>query len=314
MDKKSRILIVGHKDVIERSLFGYFKSQGFENVFSSSEIALDTTVQASVQRFFSREKPEYVFLGSVLSGGIEANQNSPADFFYSNSTSQNNVVYAAYKFGIKKLIYFASSCIYPKECAQPMKEEYLMTGAMEQTSLSYSMAKLAGIELCRAYRKQYGLNAIVAVPATVYGPECDVDISTAHVLGALVQKFYKATKENVDAVEVWGSGNPRREFIFSEDFVSACIFLMDKYDESGIVHIGCGEDVAIKELAQMLKEISGFRGNLSFDATKPDGAMKKLLDNSRILKLGWKPAVDIQHGLDKTYNWYSGMMSKEKIS
>ncbi len=305
MDKSSRILIVGHNDVIEKSLLEYFSNNGFLNVFSSSQMALDTTIQDSVYRFFSDNKPEYVFLGSVQSGGIEANQKSPAEFFYKNSESQNNVVYAAHKFGAKKLMYFASSCVYPKECQQPMREEYLETGPMEPTSQAYSSAKLAGIRLCKSYRKQYGFNAIVGIPATVYGPGADTDLSTSHVLGALIHKFYEAKIKNQNNVIIWGSGSPRREFIFADDFVEACLFLMEKYQEASVVHIGLGQDISIKELAETIKEISGFKGEIIFDSAKPNGALQKLLDNYKITNLGWKPRIGIKEGIQKTYDWYA---------
>lgn len=313
MNENSRILIVGHNDMIEKSLSEYFSDNDFVNVFSSSQMGLDTTIQSSVYQFFSEVEPEYVFLGSVCSGGIEVNKNNPADFFYKNSESQNNVVYAAQKFGAKKLMYFSSSCVYPKECPQPIKEESLMAGVLEPTSEAYSAAKLAGIRLCQSFRAQYGLNAIVAIPATVYGPGCDVDLATAHVLGALIGKFYEAKESNQDEVVVWGTGNARREFVFVDDFVSACVSLMKKYNETSIVHIGTGKDVSINELAQMIKEICGFTGKIVFDETKLEGTMKKLLDNSKILDLGWNPKVNMQEGIEKTYQWYVNQRKAETI-
>lgn len=304
MNKEAKILIVGHDDVIEKSLLRTLRAKGFLNVVSASEIALDTTIQSPLYEFFSQERPEYVFLGSVRSGGIEANQKNPADFFYANSESQNNIVYAANKFGVKKLMYFASSCVYPKDALQPMKPEYLMTGPIEPTSAAYATAKLAGIALCQAYRKQYHLNAIVTVLATVYGPDSDVDLSTAHVLGALIHKFHQAKINGQKNVTIWGSGEAKREFIFADDFADACLFLMDHYNGEEVINIGCGEDVAIKDLAQMIKEISGFQGEIAFDKTKPDGAMRKLLDNEKLVKLGWKPKVSIREGILRTYDWY----------
>ncbi len=304
MNKEAKILIVGHEDVIERSLAGHLAAEGFANVAVASELALDTTIQSSVYEFFSTEKPEYVFLGSIRSGGIEANQKNPAEFFYANSESQNNIVYAAWKFGVKKLMYFASSCVYPKDAAQPMKPEYLMTGPIEPTSAAYATAKLGGIALCQGYRKQHNFNAVVAVPATVYGPDSDTDLSTAHVLGALVYRFHQAKTSGDKTVTIWGSGEAKREFIFAEDFARACVFLMDRYNEAEVINIGCGEDIAIKDLAKMIAQICGFSGEIIFDRTKPDGAMRKLLDNEKIVNLGWKPIVSLKDGIQHTYDGY----------
>ena len=278
MNKESKILIVGHGDIMEQSLVKALRAKGFLKVVSSSDIALDTTIQSSVYEFFSEERPEYVFLTSIKSGGIEANEKNPAAFFYANSESQNNIVYAAYKFGVKKLMYVASSCVYPKDAAQPMVPECLMMGAMEKTSEAYAMAKLAGITLCQAFRKQYGFHAIIVIPATVYGPQKKADLATSHVVGALIQKFYQAKAASRGEVIVWGTGKPRREFLFSDDFAQACLFLMDHYEGSDVINIGTGEDVAIQDLAQMIKDIAQFPGKIVFDPARPDGAMRKLLN------------------------------------
>jgi GDP-L-fucose synthase len=312
MNKESKVFIVGHDDIIEKSLVKALKTKGFSKIFSSSALALDTTIQSSVYQFFSKERPDYVFLTSVRSGGIEANQRNPAEFFYANSESQNNVVYAAHKFGVKKLMYFASSCAYPKDALQPMSPDCLMTGTVEKTSEAYAMAKLAGIGLCQAFRKQYNFNAIIVIPATVYGPEADVYLETAHVMGALIQKFCEAKRNGQSNVTVWGTGTPRREFIFSEDLASACLFLMDSYDGADILNIGCTEDITIKDLAQMIKKVSGFAGEIIFDKTKPDGAMQKLLDSKKMMQLGWRPKVSIEEGVRVTWDWYIQEQRKEK--
>lgn len=304
MDKNSKILIVGHDDVIEKSLVSYFRANGFANVVSSSAVALDTAIQPSVHAFFQKHRPEYVFLGSTRSGGIEANQKNGGEFLYHNSESQNNVIHAAYKFGVKKLLYCAASCVYPKDVAQPIKEEYLLTGKLEPTSQPYSIAKISGIQLCQAYRQQYGLNAVAVVPATVYGPGSDTNLEKAHVMGALIAKFQKAVAAGEREVTVWGSGKPRREFLFAEDFAEACLFLMDQYNDLRLLNVGCGTDVSIAELAEIIKKVSGYSGKIVFDATKPDGAMAKLLDNSRIRQLGWKPKVKLEEGIRRTYEWY----------
>lgn len=301
MNTQSPILIVGHNDIIEKSLFAHFKSRGFSNVFSSSLSGLNTTIQPSVYNFFSKYKPEYVFLGSVASGGIEANQKFGADFMYQNLESQNNVIHSAWKFGTKKLLFLSSSCVYPTKCPQPMKEEYILTASLEPTSEPYALAKIAGIKMCEAYRRQYGFNAIVMIPATIYGPQSDTDLATAHVIGALLGKFKEAIKTGQKEVTVWGSGRPRREFLYVDDFVAAALFLMENYEGEAVVNAGCGEDVTIAELAQMMSGISGFSGRIVYDASKPDGTMQKLLDNSRIAKLGWKAKVHLREGIHRMW-------------
>ena len=310
MDKKSKILIVGHNDIIENSLFSYFQSNGFKDVLSSSMISLDCLSQSSVHRLFEKKRFDFIFLASARSGGIAANQKFAAEFIYSNLESQNNIIHAASQFGVKKLLFFAGSCVYPKECPQPIKEEYLLTGPLEPTSEPYSIAKIAGIKLCQSYKRQYGFNAVAAIPSTVYGPGSDVDLETAHVLGALIGKFYEAATKNEDKVIVWGTGMPRREFIYADDFVDACIFLITRYNDVEMINVGCGYDVSIRELAELIKSISGFKGQVIFDTTKPDGTLKKLMDHSRITQLGWKPRVDLKEGITKTYRWYAQTKKK----
>jgi len=307
MNKDSEILIVGHNDIIENSLRSHFISEGFTNVFSSSEIGLNPTVQPSVYEFFQEHRPKYVFLASTRSGGIEANIKNPGEFIYHNLESQNNILYASNKFGVEKLLFFAGSCVYPKECAQPMKEDGLLTGKLEQTNESYSVAKIAGIHLCQSFKKQYGFNAIVMVPATVFGPGSNVDIKTAHVIGALIGKFDKAVKNNHNEITVWGTGEPRREFLYVDDFTEACHFLMERYDGLKMINVGSGYDVTIKELTQLIARISGFKGNIVFDDSKPDGVYQKLLDSSRMKKLGWKPKVALEDGLQKIWEWYKSV-------
>ena len=311
MKKNAKILIVGHNDIIEKSLLHYFQSNGYENISASSLIAPDVLNQSAIFRFFENEQPEYVFLASTRSGGIAANQKYAADFIYSNLESQNNIIHASYKFGVKKLLFFAGSCVYPKECPQPMKEEYLLTGPLEVTSEAYSIAKIAGIKLCQSYKKQYGFNAITAIPATVYGPGSDVEAETAHVIGALIGKFASAVSNGDKEVVVWGTGKPCREFLYVSDFVDACLFLMEKYNDNEMINVGCGTEVTIKELVNMIQEASGFKGKVIFDATKPDGTMRKLMDNSRITKLGWKAQVSLKEGIERTYLWYTQYRTAE---
>ncbi len=304
MQRNSRIFIVGHNDSIENSLSRHFTSAGFKHVFSNTKDGVDVLNQTKVERFFKHTRPEYVFLGSIRSGGIAANLKYPAEFIDENCVAQNNVIHAAHAHKAKKLLYFTGSCAYPKDARQPIKEEALLTGPLEKISEPYSIAKIAGSVMCRAYRAQYGFNAIVAVPATLYGPGSDTDITTAHVMGALIAKFHKAVADGDKEVVVWGTGKARREFLYVDDFVSVCLFLMSRYNGADLINAGCGYDVSIRELAGLLKKISGFKGKIVFDASKPDGTMRKLMDNRRITKLGWKPKVGLEEGIRKTYQWY----------
>mgnify|MGYP003393880854 CR=1 FL=1 len=304
MDKQSKILIVGHNDIIENALTQHFQQAGYSHVFSSSAMALNPTIQPSVYEFFQKHRPDYVFLASTKSGGIEANMKHSAEFIYHNLESQNNIVYAAHSFGVKKLLYFAGSCIYPKVCPQPIKEEYLLTAPLEPTSEAYSIAKIAGLKLCQHYRRQYQMNNIVAIPATIYGPGSDVDLETAHVIGALIGKFSHAVQENQKEVTVWGTGKPRREFLYVDDFVDACFFLMDHHEKDSQINIRCGTDITIQEFTDMISDIVGFKGKIVLDSTKPDGTMQKLIDNTRITKMGWKAKVGLKEGIQKTYQWY----------
>ena len=304
MRRTSRIFIVGHNDSVENSLRRYFQDRKFTQVKSNTQDGIDVLDQSKVGAFFKKFKPEYVFLGSLRSGGIAANQKFPAAFIYENSQSQNLVMEASHKEGVKKLLYFSSSCVYPKEAKQPIKESSLLTGPLEQTSESYALAKIAGTKMCQSYKAQYDFNAIAAVPATLYGPGSDTDIESAHVLGALIAKFHKAKTEGAKEVIVWGSGKPRREFLYVDDFVSACLFLMAHYDGAELINVGSGYDVTIKTLAQMIKTISGFKGHIIFDTTKPDGAMRELIDTKRLHQLGWKAKVSLEEGIVKTYQWY----------
>ncbi len=316
MHRNSRIFIVGHNDSVENSLRGYFQGQGFHQVISNTYDVIDVLNESSVDDFFKKFKPEYVFLGSLRSGGIAANQKFQAEFMYENIQSQNLVIEAARLGRVKKLLYFSSSCVYPKEAKHPIKEASLLTGPLEPTSESYALAKITGTKMCQAYKAQHGFNAIVAVPATLYGPGSDTDIETAHVLGALMAKFHKAKCEGDSQVIVWGSGRPRREFLYVDDFVSACLFLMEHYDGQDVINVGTGYDVTIKQLAGMIKKASGFKGKIIFDSSKPDGTMRKLMDNTRMRKLSWKPKVSLEEGIEKTYQWYSqgGIASGAKQS
>lgn len=304
MNKHSRILIVGHADAVENSLTNYFRSNGYAQVFSPSSLKIDFLSQVSVLKFFENKRPEYVFLGSLRSGGIAANQKHAAEFIYQNLQCQNNIIHSSFKSGVKKLLFYGASCMYPGKTSQPIKEESLLTGALEITSEPYSVAKIAGAKLCETYNRQFGFKAIVAVPPTVYGPGSDMDLENAHVAGALIAKFAHAVRKNDAKIGVWGSGKPRREFLYGDDFVSGSLFLMRHYDEPEPINLGAGYDVSIKELARVIAKISGFKGKIVFDSSKPDGTMRKLLDNSRIAHMGWEAKVPLEEGIRRTVQWY----------
>ena len=297
LNRTEKVLIVGQDDVVERSLVSAFRRTGFSSVLSSSACRLPVLEKNRLQDFFEIERPVYVIMTSVRSGGIGANQAHPGEFFYENIIAQTNVIDLSYRIGVKKLLYLAASCVYPKECQQPMKEEFFLAGPMEPTSEAYSAAKAAGIVMCRAYREQYGFPAIAAVPATVYGPGVGHNIEDAHVMDALIGKFRRAAREGADRLELWGTGKPRREFLYSDDLAEACLYLMD-HDESGqLINIGVGLDVEIRELAQIIKNATGFKGEVVWDGSKLDGAIRKLLDSSRIFSLGWKPRISLVEGI-----------------
>ncbi len=308
MQRNSRILIIGHHDSLENSLWNYFSSRRFNHVYTNSRNRLDILSQAKVLKFFKEIRPEYIFLGSVRSGGIVVNQEHAAEFIYENLQAQNNIIHGAWKAKVKKLVYFAASCVYPLAAKPPIKENSLLQGRMEATSEPYSVAKLAGLKLCQTYRRQYGLDSTVIVPTTLYGPGSDTDVQTAHVMGALIAKFHQAVEKKYKEVVVWGTGKPRREFLYVDDFVQGVLFLMKHYHSDEIINLGVGSDVTVKNLAQLIAGVSGFKGKIVFDTCKTDGAMRKLLDSSRVQKLGWKPQVGLQEGIKNTYTWYSSLI------
>ncbi len=297
LKRSAPFLVIGHGDAVEAALCDHLSRQGFTRVLSSTALRLDVLDRAAVERFFDAEKPEYVVLSSVRSGGIGANQAHPAELFYENVQAEINVIDLSFRKGVKKLLFLAASCIYPKDCAQPIREEYFLTGPMEKTSEPYSMAKAAGVVMCQAYRKQYGFPAIAAVPATAYGPLGMEDPADAHVLSAMIMKFREAMHSGKDVVEFWGSGRPRREFIFADDLASASLFLLEHYDTGELINIGVGEDVAVGDLALMIRDAVGFKGDVRWDASRPDGAMRKLLDHTRISSLGWQARTPLVAGI-----------------
>ena len=271
--------------------------------------ALDLRKQNLVERFFQKEQPEYVILTAAKVGGINANNTYPADFIRDNIQIQTNVIDSAYRNGTKKLLFLGSSCIYPRDCPQPIKEEYLLTGPLEKTNEWYAIAKIAGIKMCQAYRRQYGFNAICAMPTNLYGPGDNFDLETSHVLPALIRKFHEAKINNEPEVVVWGSGKPRREFLHVDDLATACLHLLKKYNDGEVLNVGVGEDISILELAELIKTISGYKGNIIFDSSKPDGTPQKLLDITKIEKTNWGSQVSFRKGLKQTYRWYKRISS-----
>jgi GDP-L-fucose synthase len=304
MQKNSRIYIPGHTGLVGSALKRNLEGQGYENLICKTKEELDLMNEEAVREFFEKEKPEYVFLAAAKVGGIKANNDYPADFIYQNLKIQNNIIYNAYKSGVKKLLFLGSSCIYPRECPQPIKEEYLLTGPLEQTNEPYAIAKIAGIKMCQAYNRQYGTKFISVMPTNLYGPNDNFDPETSHVLPALIRRFHEAKENNQKEVVIWGTGKPKREFLYVDDLADACIFLMNNYQDNEIVNIGTGEDLSIKELAEKIKKITGFQGEITHDTAKPDGTPRKLLDVSKLHSLGWKHKIDLEEGVEKTYNWF----------
>ncbi len=305
MDVNDRIYIAGHNGLVGNAILRLLRQTGFLNLITINSTDLDLRNQAAVRRFFQREKPEYVFMAAAKVGGILANKTYGAEFIYDNLAVQNNVINEAYRHGTEKLLFLGSSCIYPKLASQPIKEEYFMTGALEPTNAPYAMAKIAGVEMCKAYHDQYGCRFISLMPTNLYGPGDNYDLQNAHVLPALIRKFHEAKINNNDAVTIWGTGTPRREFLHVDDAASACVHLMKIYEDPSIINIGCGEDYSIKEIAEAIKEITGFTGELIFDTNKPDGTMQKLLDVTKLNNQGWKHSVPLMDGLKETYKDFS---------
>jgi GDP-L-fucose synthase len=307
MNKDSKIYIAGHNGLVGSALVRKLREQGYKNLVVKTSKELDLRRQAEVDSFFAQEKPEYVFLAAARVGGILANNTYKADFIYDNLMISANVINAAYRSGVRKLLNLGSSCIYPKLAPQPMKEEYLLSGQLEPTNEPYAIAKIAAIKLCRYYNEQYGTNFISVMPTNLYGPEDNFDLETSHVLPALIRKFHEAKVNGQKSVTIWGTGEPYREFLYVDDLAEACVFLMNKHDHKVIgefINIGTGEDIRIKDLAMLIKQIVGFKGDLRHDPGKPDGTPKKLLSLSRILSLGWRPRTNLQEGILLTYNWY----------
>ncbi|HEX4376394.1 MAG TPA: GDP-L-fucose synthase [Steroidobacteraceae bacterium] len=304
MDKTARIYVAGHRGLVGSAIVRRLRANGFDNLILRDRTQVDLTDHAAVEAFFQETKPEHVLLAAARVGGIQANSTRPANFLHENLAIQTNVIDAAYRLGVRKLMFLGSSCIYPKLAPQPMSESCLLTGPLEPTNEWYAIAKIAGLKMCQAYRRQYGFDAICVMPTNLYGPEDNFSLQDSHVLPALIRKFHEAADNNSPEVVIWGSGAPRREFLYVDDLADACLFLMEHYSDEPPVNIGWGRDVTILELARLIQEKTGFKGRLSFDASKPDGTPRKLLDVSRLSSLGWHARVDLAEGIDRTLRWY----------
>lgn len=314
MDKQSRILIAGHRGLVGSAILRQLRSQGFHNLLFCSRQELDLRQADAVTRYFEAERPEYVFLAAAKVGGILANSLYPAEFLRDNLAIELNVIDAAWRSGVRKLEFLGSSCIYPKFAPQPIREEHLLTGALEPTNEWYAMAKIAGIKLCQAYRAQYGFNAISLMPTNLYGPADNFNLTNSHVLPALMRRLHEAAAAGQSEVAIWGTGSPRREFMHVDDLASAAVFLMQRYDSSEIVNVGVGEDITIADLARSIAECVGYTGRLVFDASKPDGTPRKLLDVTRLGELGWRPSIGLQDGIRATYAWFLGNVDALRLA
>jgi GDP-L-fucose synthase len=301
MNKDSKIYIAGHRGMVGSAILRQLQKEGFQNFVLRTSAELDLRNQSAVQNFFEAEKPEYIFLAAAKVGGIQANNIYRAEFIYDNLAIETNVIHASYLNKVKKLLFLGSSCIYPKNAPQPMKEEYMLTGELEPTNEPYAIAKIAGLKMCESYARQYDSNFFTVLPCNLYGDNDNYDLNNSHVLPALLRKFHEAKINNDSSVVVWGSGKPKREFMHVDDLADACIFLMQKYDTKDSINVGSSEEVTIAELAQLIKKITGYNGELLHDASKPDGVMRKLIDSSRINGLGWKPKISLEEGIRKTY-------------
>ena len=304
MEKDAKIYIAGHRGMVGSAIVRRLKKEGFQNLLLATSSELDLRDQQAVSDFFEKGKPDYVFLAAAKVGGIQANNTYRAEFLYDNLMIQTNVIHHSWMNGVKKLLFLGSSCIYPKMAPQPLKEEYLLTGLLEPTNEPYAIAKIAGIKMCDAYRDQYGCHFISAMPTNLYGPHDNYDLANSHVLPALLRKFHEAKLKGEKTVTVWGSGTPLREFLHVDDLADACYFLMEHYDEKGLVNIGVGHDLSIRDLALMIKDITGFEGSLQFDTSKPDGTPRKLMDVSKLHHLGWKEKISLREGIEQVYRVY----------
>jgi GDP-L-fucose synthase len=304
VERSARIFVAGHGGLVGSAVMRRLRAEGYANLLTATREQLDLRDQAAVNYWFRANRPEYVFLVAGTVGGILANSTRPAEFLYDNMMIHGTVVHAAYLYGVKRLLYLGSSCIYPRQCPQPMKEEYLLSGPLESTNEAYALAKIAGIKLCQSYRKQYGCDFIAAMPTNLYGPQDNFDLTSSHVLPALMRKFHDAKVGGRETVGIWGTGTPRREFLHVDDLADACMFLMRHYDAAEHINVGTGEDLSIRELAEMVRAIVHPSAQLEFDSDKPDGTPRKLLDVSRLHDLGWRHRIELHQGIAETYQWF----------
>lgn len=301
MQTTDKIYIAGHRGMVGSAIRRKLETAGFQNFITRTSSQLDLRDQQAVADFFAAERPDYVFLAAAKVGGILANNTYRAEFLYDNLMIQNNVIHEAYRTGVKKLLFLGSSCIYPKLAPQPLKEEYLLTGLLEPTNEPYAIAKIAGIKLCDAYRAQYGCNFISVMPTNLYGPNDNYDLQNSHVLPALLRRFHEAKSNEAPDITIWGTGTPLREFLHADDMADACVFLMENYNEEGVINIGVGEDISIRDLALLIKDITGYKGELKFDSSKPDGTPRKLMDVSKLSAAGWKASIPLREGITRVY-------------
>jgi GDP-L-fucose synthase len=310
MDKTDRIFVAGHRGMVGSALVRRLQADGFKNVLTRDRSQLDLADRNAVSKFFAAEEPAIIILAAAKVGGIKANNDAPVEFLLSNLQIQNSVMTAAHENKVRKLLFLGSSCIYPKLAPQPIPESALLTGPLEPTNEAYAIAKIAGIKLCQAFAREYGEIFISPMPTNLYGPNDNFDLETSHVLAALLRKAHEAKTSGATELVVWGSGTPRREFLHVDDLASACVFLLEKYDSPEIINVGYGEDLTIRELAELICEVVGFNGKLSWDKTKPDGTPRKLLDVTKINKLGWHPTVPLRNGIAQTYDWFLKNVAK----
>jgi len=304
MNKSNKIFVAGHRGMVGSALMRRLEAEAFSNVVTRKRSQLDLTDESAVAKFFAKERPDIVIVAAAKVGGIKANNDYPVEFLVENLRIQNNVICAAHENGVRKLLFLGSSCIYPKFAPQPILETALLSGPLEQTNEAYAIAKIAGIKLCQAFSREYGANFISAMPTNLYGPNDNFDLETSHVLAALLRKAHEAKARKDQKLLVWGTGKPRREFLHVDDLASACLVLLEKYDSPEIINVGCGEDISIRGLAELICDVVGFDGELAWDTTKPDGTPRKLLDVTKLRALGWKPAITLQDGIARTYEWF----------
>ena len=304
MHKSDKIFVAGHRGMVGSAIVGRLKAEGFSHLVTRDRSQLDLADESAVAKFFAEERPTIVIVAAAKVGGIKANNDFPVEFLLENLRIQNNIIRSAYEAGVRKLLFLGSSCIYPKFAPQPIPETALLSGPLEPTNEAYAIAKIAGIKLSQAYNREYGANFISAMPTNLYGPNDNFDLETSHVLPALIRKAHEAKARKDQKLVVWGTGKPRREFLHVDDLASACLLLLEKYDSSEIINVGCGEDISIRELAELICDVVGFDGELAWDTTKPDGTPRKLLDVTRLRALGWKPAIPLRDGIARTYEWF----------